>query len=1161
MNRIVCYCSIALVFCCASLMRAQEPAAVLHGRTMDATGKGAAAKVEARAATDSTLLGSVISAADGLFQLPLSALPEQVIVTMHLSGVAAVSRTIDSTSVRRSAQVAIILRASAAQTLAQVQVKAKAQKRASVFRYFEGEASTRTEQMSASTTQWLDPFQIGAASSYFNFTPEMMLNANGSASFMGAGAGSNQIQLGGATIPSSFVAGGIGGTLSTSPWDVTVGGSAGANLNLFINTGGAFSRQYAVVQTGASGTPPWLSTTGTTPQYSLPAQVTIGSSGPLGKVRYNLSGFASRQTGGSVPWERQLSPWAVGYLNVLSENLDAPTTSTNSSTTNLGLLGRVDFAPGNTKRVDALTLGVSTTREDPGGSLLFQSPTTALLGVVSSALAQMEDTRIWRDRVLFSSQATATLTQTSATARYHGAGISILDAETGMSFLAGGSANAPDRNNFSAEARSSATWYSVDNSRRYVAQIQGRFARSGLGAAAAHGVFDGVLDDLLTSPGVEPMLLGYSYKSAASASNAYTALLAPAMSVRQELGRNAAVLLGVRADAWQLSAGSASGGGTGASVGAGPSTGAGLSATPDFSGIDVSPRLSLISRIPSSVPGKDPKATIRAGIGRFVNWMNASQLESVWAGTSSQGSCVAPSIPVYQAGVDGALCPNEAQAQIFGRVVAGSNMAPSSATRADVSVGFKSPIPNFRMEIGAAYSHNSRLWVLKSPLVGASVADRLAGEANRAMLVSASSISSAGVVPLVQTAGGAGTLQASTLSPEGWSNASQLRLRLATQDPFATVQFDIRYVYTQGREHSRVLADAENGLIVPTTSLSAAGRHSIAASAGWWIGDVQFRATTLLRSGIPFTPLADRDVNGDGLINDAAYVPAQSAKQWAAQAPGYLRSCIMRNTGKVAGFNSCEGPWNLQSMMSVSYTGAFMGLPRNTDVSLQLWNLAGLVSAPRDGAAFVAGNASVVNPLLQHVTGFDASSARFVSTMANGFGKLAGGGGGGAGGYAGSTPVRLAVSVRVPLGRSITAQRSELFLNSVAKDTSAAGYFNAMQGFLEDVPPLPIIVLQSAQSAQLTAEQRSALQAMMGRWQMSMEKAALQLRGQTLGTSAEKREKLSQARAMFFEDVQAMAAEIRTLLSADQVELLPESVVSWLNPRFLRFVARADASG
>lgn len=1138
-------------------MRAQQPAAVLHGRTINASGKGAAAKVEARAATDSTLLGSVMSAADGLFQLPLSALPEQVIVTMQISGAAAVSRTIDSTSVRRSAQVAIILRASAAQTLAQVQVKAKAQKRASVFRYFEGEASTRTEQLSASTTQWLDPFQIGAASSFFNFAPEMMLNANGSASFMGAGVGSNQIQLGGATIPSSFVAGGIGGTLSTSPWDVTVGGSAGANLNLFINTGGAFSRQYAIVQTGASGTPPWISSTGTTPQYSLPAQLTIGSSGPVGKVRYNLSGFASRQTGGSVRWERQLSPWAVGYLNQLSENLDAPATSTNSSTTNLGVLSRIDFAPGNTKRVDALTLGVSTTREDPGGSLLFQSPTTALLGVVSSALAQMEDTRIWRDRVLFSSQATATLTQTSATARYHGAGISILDAETGTSFLAGGSANAPDHNNFSAEARSSATWYSVDNSRRYVAQIQGRFARSGLGAAAAHGVYDAVM----TSPGAYHMFLGYSYKSAASASNAHTALLAPAMSVRQELGRNAAILLGVRADAWKFSASSSSGGGRGASVGAGAGAGAGSSATPDFSGIDVSPRLSLISRIPSSVPGKDPKATIRAGIGRFVNWMNASQLESVWAGTSSQGSCVAPSIPVYQAGVDGALCPNEAQAQIIGRVVAASNMAPSSATRADVSIGFKSPIPNFRMEIGAAYSHNSRLWVLKSPLVGASVADRLTGEANRAVLVGAGSISSEGVVPLVQTAGGAGTWQASTLSPEGWSNASQLRLRLATQDPFATVQFDIRYVYTQGREHSRVLADAENGLVVPTTSLSAAGRHSIAASAGWWIGDVQFRATTLLRSGIPFTPLADRDVNGDGLMNDAAYVPAESAKQWAAQAPGYLRSCIIRNAGKVAGFNSCEGPWNLQSMMSVSYTGAFMGLPNDTDVSLQLWNLAGLVSSPRDGAAFVAGNASVVNPLLQHVTGFDASSARFVSTMANGFGKLAGGGGGGAGGYAGSTPVRLAVSVRVPLGRSITAQRSELFLNSVAKDTSAAGYFNAMQGFLEDVPPLPIIVLQSAQSAQLTAEQRSALQAMMGRWQMSMEKAASQLRQQTLGTSAEKLKKLSQARAMFFEDVQAMAAEIRTLLSADQVELLPESVVSWLNPRFLRFVARADASG
>lgn len=209
------------------------------------------------------------------------------------------------------------------------------------------------------------------------------------------------------------------------------------------------------------------------------------------------------------------------------------------------------------------------------------------------------------------------------------------------------------------------------------------------------------------------------------------------------------------------------------------------------------------------------------------------------------------------------------------------------------------------------------------------------------------------------------------------------------------------------------------------------------------------------------------------------------------------------------------------------------------------------------------GDFAVANRALLHVTGFDSASQAFTGTPLGRFGTPAGLAPGS------SEPVRLAVSMRIPLGPSITSQRAEAALRTLDRDSSARGLSRAAMEYLGDLPPIPIMVLQAADGIQLTADQRGALQVLAGRWQ---ESAASTVAGAVrrdagaartwplAGSALSRRERLEDARAMFLEEVRAIAAQIRQLLSPDQIDLLPDGVQRVLNPRFLRFVALQDAA-
>ena len=75
------------------------------------------------------------------------------------------------------------------------------------------------------------------------------------------------------------------------------------------------------------------------------------------------------------------------------------------------------------------------------------------------------------------------------------------------------------------------------------------------------------------------------------------------------------------------------------------------------------------------------------------------------------------------------------------------------------------------------------------------------------------------------------------------------------------------------------------------------------------------------QSGLPFTPIVQGDVNGDGLSGDRAFIPNPSATSDAtlasqlssllANGSSTAKDCLSGSLGQVAARNGCRGPWTM----------------------------------------------------------------------------------------------------------------------------------------------------------------------------------------------------------------------------------------------------------
>ncbi len=241
----------------------------------------------------------------------------------------------------------------------------------------------------------------------------------------------------------------------------------------------------------------------------------------------------------------------------------------------------------------------------------------------------------------------------------------------------------------------------------------------------------------------------------------------------------------------------------------------------------------------------------------------------------------------------------------------------------------------------------------------------------------------------------------------------------------------------------------------------------------------------LLASGTAFTPMIERDVNGDGLANDRAFVfdPA-TAKDSAVGAGMHelllrgspeVRSCLRRQLAHPAAPNSCTGPWTSTFNARLGFnTGSATGWMKRVSVALYASNIpAGLDQLLHGARLHGWGDAGLPDQVLLRPTGFDPSALRFRYAVNPRFGETR---------PIYSTPrapFRLAVDIRLDLGASADQQILDRNLQSGRAGRAGAKRTvrQMRQFYLRAVPDPFAIVLALTDSLLLTQDQiRTALE-------------------------------------------------------------------------------------
>jgi hypothetical protein len=148
--------------------------------------------------------------------------------------------------------------------------------------------------------------------------------------------------------------------------------------------------------------------------------------------------------------------------------------------------------------------------------------------------------------------------------------------------------------------------------------------------------------------------------------------------------------------------------------------------------------------------------------------------------------------------------------------------------------------------------------------------------------------------------------------------------------------------------------------------------------------------TVIAASGHRYTPMIGGDVNGDGALNDRAYI-ADSAALGSLMVNGSegARECLARQMGRIADRASCQGPTTFTSALGIKLNPAKLGLPKRATIGLSISNPIGVVDYALHGAGDVRGWGQAIPPdqNLLFVRGFDPVKKEFLYDVNERFGS------------------------------------------------------------------------------------------------------------------------------------------------------------------------------
>jgi hypothetical protein len=406
------------------------------------------------------------------------------------------------------------------------------------------------------------------------------------------------------------------------------------------------------------------------------------------------------------------------------------------------------------------------------------------------------------------------------------------------------------------------------------------------------------------------------------------------------------------------------------------------------------------------------------------------------------------------------------------------------------------------------------------------------------------------------------------------SDSRQLTLSVRPLNFNSRVTWSLSYVLADVREQfygfSSTVGDPRR------TEWSRGGfftRHQLQYSVGYnFLDAVRVSWFGNIRSGIAYTPVVGNDINGDSYTNDRAFIfdpraagtdatVAADLTALLANATPEARRCLESQLGRLAGRNSCIGPWTTSANLSIALNPLKIGLPQRASLSFQIQNPLGGLDRLVNGEANLKGWGQTIIPDAQllYVRGFDAARQQFVYEVNQRFGNTR------PQQNAIRQPTSVTALLRIDIGP--TRERQQLLQQLDRGRTRPGNKPNVQQlrfaGNTGLINPMQQI-LQQADSVKLTRRQADSL-ATLNRWYILKTDSIWLPVARALAELPDKYDhgyaydRYRRAREASVDLLIAHAPGIKGLLTPDQVRLLPASLQSFLDKRQLQAIRSGTA--
>ena len=584
---------------------------------------------------------------------------------------------------------------------------------------------------------------------------------------------------------------------------------------------------------------------------------------------------------------------------------------------------------------------------------------------------------------------------------------------------------------------------------------------------------------------------------------------------------------------------------------------------------------------------RDPRAVIRGGIGMFQGTPNATSIGLAMSNTGlpsavQQLVCVGAAAPV----------PN------WSEYATNESFVPTTCADGTAGTVFSTNTPNvllFDPDYRSPRSLRSNLQWSGTVLGGRftttvdgtyslnldqsgnvdlnfrpSEQFALAGEANRPVFVQPSSIvPTTGAIAASDARVSPKFSRVTELRSDLRSESRQLSVRFAPATISTSYSWSLSYVYQNVRDQAHGFSSTAGNPLDRTWGRSPLdSRHQIVYTLGYNIADwVRVSWYGQFRSGLPYTPVVGGDVNGDGYSNDRAFIPDPAKSDDAALANGMssllahgsssARDCLRRQLNSLAGRDSCEGPWTSLANLSLSPNTMKLRLPQRASVSFQLSNPLAAADLAFHGENKLHGwgQPSVPSSQLLFVRGFDATKRRFLYDVNERFGTTDGTQ------MWFRSPITLTAIVRVDVG---PPRERQSLLQTLDRGRTTSG-LKASEPILRLIygggglmNPLATM-LRQADTLKLTQEQADSIAVLNQKYSLRLDSIWTPI-AKYLGElpdaydRAEAYARYRNGRERSIDALMTYVDDVEGLLRGDQRRRLPANVAAYLDPRFLHSI-------